>query len=442
MNQVIAVFGMEPMIWLRTPGTVWIALFVICLWRWTGVNMMYYLSGLQQIPEDLYESAIVDGASSMQKFRYVTLPLLKPTTVYVLTISIFGGMAMFSESFMLFNGNKSPNNVGTTLVGMLYRMGFEQNQLGIASAIGVVFLAIVLAVNAVQLIFNGFSKRRNADVDDKEKQNDFYLAFYLFVIVAAITLLPLALLAVSSLRPGSDLMRYGLNFSIDWANANLDEYRLLFSGKNNYFIWYRNSLIITVVQVGLALFLSACVGYGFAMYDFRFKNTIFVCVLLVMMVPTEVILLPLYRLILGFGLTNSMWGVILPYIVVPMLIFFFRQYLSGISKEFVEAARVDGCSEYGIFMKIIMPLMKPSFAAMGIYQGMSSWNNFLWPMIVINDIDKITLPVGLQSLLSPYGNNYDILIAGSCFAIIPILILFVCFQRYFIEGMTAGGVKG
>ena len=261
------------------------------------------------------------------------------------------------------------------------------------------------------------------------------LLMIFFIAVAVITLLPLALLAVSSLRPGSDLMRYGLNFSIDWANANLHEYQMLFSGQNNYFVWYRNSLVITVVQVTLALLLSACVGYGFAMYDFKFKNAIFVCVLLVMMVPTEVILLPLYRLISGMKLTNSMWG-------VPMLIFFFRQYLSGISKEFVEAARVDGCTEYGIFARIIVPLMKPSFAAMGIYQGMSSWNNFLWPMIVINDIDKITLPVGLQSLLSPYGNNYDILIAGSCFAIIPILILFICFQRYFIEGMTAGGVKG
>lgn len=268
------------------------------------------------------------------------------------------------------------------------------------------------------------------------------LLMIFFIAVAVITLLPLALLAVSSLRPGSDLMRYGLNFSIDWANANLHEYQMLFSGQNNYFIWYRNSLVITVVQVTLALLLSACVGYGFAMYDFKFKNAIFVCVLLVMMVPTEVILLPLYRLISGMKLTNSMWGVILPYTVVPMLIFFFRQYLSGISKEFVEAARVDGCTEYGIFARILMPLMKPSFAAMGIYQGMSSWNNFLWPMIVINDINKITLPVGLQSLLSPYGNNYDILIAGSCFAIIPILILFICFQRYFIEGMTAGGVKG
>lgn len=159
MNQLIARFGMEPIIWLRKPGTVWLALFLICLWRWTGVNMMYYLSGLQQIPEDLYESATVDGASAFQQFRYVTLPLLKPTTVYVLTISIFGGMAMFSESFILFNGNKSPNNVGTTLVGMLYRMGFEQNQIGIASAIGVIFLVIVLLINAVQLIMNGFFKK-------------------------------------------------------------------------------------------------------------------------------------------------------------------------------------------------------------------------------------------------------------------------------------------
>lgn len=263
-----------------------------------------------------------------------------------------------------------------------------------------------------------------------------------FIIVAAITLLPLALLFVSSLRPGSDLMRYGLNFNIDWATANLNEYKLLFSGQNNYFIWYKNSLLITVVQVALALLLSAFVGYGFAMYDFKGKNAIFMCVLLVMMVPTEVILLPLYRLITKMHLINSMWGIILPYCVVPMLIFFFRQYLSGIPRDFLDAARVDGCTEYGIFFRIMVPLMKPSFAAMGIYQGMSSWNNFLWPMIVINDINKTTLPVGLQGLLSPYGNNYDILIAGSCFAIIPILILFICFQQYFIEGMTAGGVKG
>ncbi len=266
--------------------------------------------------------------------------------------------------------------------------------------------------------------------------------FAFFVLAAVITLLPIALLVTASLRPGQELMRNGLNFNIDWMQANLHEYKLLFSGENNYFTWYKNSLIITVMQTALALILSSFVAYGFAMYEFRFKNVFFMLVLLVMMVPTEVILLPLYRLIIGMKLMNTRTGIVLPYIVIPMLIFFFRQYLSGIPKDFLDAARVDGCSEYGIYVRIMLPLMKPAFAAMGIYEGMARWNNFLWPMIVTNSITKITLPVGLQSLLSPYGNNYDILIAGSCFAIIPILILFICFQKYFIEGMTAGGVKG
>lgn len=160
MNQVIGLFGMEPIVWLRRVVPVWIALLLLCIWRWTGVNMMYYLSGLQQIPGDLYESAEIDGASSMQQFRYITLPLLKPTTVYVLTISIFGGMAMFTESYLLFNGNNSPNNVGLTVVGYLYRMGLTQNNIGLGSAIGVVLLLIVLVINVIQLIINGtFSKK-------------------------------------------------------------------------------------------------------------------------------------------------------------------------------------------------------------------------------------------------------------------------------------------
>lgn len=155
MNQVLGFFGKDPMVWLRNPVTVWITLFLLCTWRWTGVNMMYYLSGLQQIPEDLFEASDIDGANSLQRFRYITLPLLKPTTVYVLTISIFGGMAMFAESYILFNGNKTPNNVATTIVGYLYRMGLEQNNIGIASAIGVVLLMIVMGINIIQLFMNG-----------------------------------------------------------------------------------------------------------------------------------------------------------------------------------------------------------------------------------------------------------------------------------------------
>lgn len=277
-----------------------------------------------------------------------------------------------------------------------------------------------------------------------DKRNRLATVFLLlfFLLVAAVTLVPLAVLFVASLRPGADLLRYGLNFSIDFNTASLSNYVALFTGQNTYFTWYNNSLVITVVQVVLALFLSACVGYGFAMYNFKGKNVLFTCVLIIMMIPMEVIMLPLYRLTIAMGTIDSMWGIILPHLAVPMLIFFFRQYLSGLPKDFLDAGRVDGCTEYGIFARIMMPLMAPSFAAMGIFQGMTSWNNFLWPMIVIRSADKITLPVGLQSLITPYGNNYDLLIAGSCFAVIPILILFFCFQQYFIDGMTAGGVKG
>jgi len=159
MNQVISVLGKDSIVWLRNPATVWIALILLCMWRWTGVNMMYYLSGLQQIPVDLYESAQIDGASRWKQFCFITLPLLKPTTIYVLTITIFAGMTMFTESFILFNGNNSPNNVGTTVVGYLYRMGLQQNNVGLACAIGVVLIVMVMIINMIQLIFNGTFKK-------------------------------------------------------------------------------------------------------------------------------------------------------------------------------------------------------------------------------------------------------------------------------------------
>jgi arabinosaccharide transport system permease protein len=141
-------------------------------------------------------------------------------------------------------------------------------------------------------------------------------------------------------------------------------------------------------------------------------------------------------------LINTYAGVIIPFVVAPMPIFFFRQYASGMPKDFLDAGRMDGCSEYGIFFRIMMPLMAPAFGAMAILQAMGSWNNFLWPLIVLRTNEMLTLPIGLSTLLTPYGNNYDILIAGSVLAILPILILFVFFQRYFVSGLTVGGVKG
>ena len=268
------------------------------------------------------------------------------------------------------------------------------------------------------------------------------LMLLLFIVIAALTLLPFVSIALASLRPGTELMRQGLGLNLDFSKMTLANYEYLFKGDHDYLIWFINSIKLTVVQTVLTLVVSAFVAYGFAMYDFRGKNLLFTCVLLVMMIPIEIIILPLYKLVISLKLIDTVWGIILPGIAGPLPIFFFRQYLSGIPRDFLDAARVDGCTEYGIFFRIIMPLMKPSFAAMGIFVGMNSWNSLLWPMIVLRSSEKFTLPIGLTALINPYRNNYDLLLSGSVFAVIPILILFLAFQKQFIAGMTAGGVKG
>ena len=159
MNQLMAFLGKTPIAWLKTKWTAWIALLLLCMWRWTGVNMLYFLSGLKAIDGSIYESADIDGANAVQKFWYLTLPLIKPTTIYVVTISVYAGLAMFLESFMLWNGNSSPKNIGLTIVGYLYKRGIEKNDLGYACAVGMVLMIIALIINIIQLVATGTFKK-------------------------------------------------------------------------------------------------------------------------------------------------------------------------------------------------------------------------------------------------------------------------------------------
>lgn len=159
MNSFLALFGVEPTKFLKDAEWSMAALLILACWRWTGVNMLYYLSGLKNIDNDYYEAASIDGASAWQKFRSITMPLLKPTTIYVTTISVYAGLAMFTESLMMFNGNNSPKNIGLTIVGYLYRQGIEKNKLGYAAAVGIVLLVIAMIINLTQLKFSGMFKK-------------------------------------------------------------------------------------------------------------------------------------------------------------------------------------------------------------------------------------------------------------------------------------------
>ena len=271
-----------------------------------------------------------------------------------------------------------------------------------------------------------------------------------FIILCILFLIPLYALLLGTFKGGAELFVSGLNLNPTLELLHTKAWRYLFTGvmsngeynPHDYFLWYKNSLMVVLVQGSLTLLLSSMVAYGLAKYNFKGKNVIFMCVLMVMMVPLEILMLPMYTQVNAMGLRNSYAGVMLPFLVSMSAVFFFRQFLSGIPYEMIEAGRIDGCTEYGVFFRIIVPVMKPAYASMAVLTGMGAWNALLWPMLVLSDMKKYTIPIGLNTLWSPYGNNYDLMITGSCFAILPLLLIYLFAQKFIVEGMTAGAVKG
>jgi arabinosaccharide transport system permease protein len=159
-NQIVGVFGIKPLAWLQTGAPAMFALVVLCVWRWLGVNVIYFLSGLQSIPDELFEAADIDGANALHKFTKITIPSLKPVIIYVVTISVYGGFAMFAESFAYWS-YRSPGDIGLTLVGYIYSTAFNSADFGLASAVGVTLLLLIMTVNLIQLMLFGFFKKES-----------------------------------------------------------------------------------------------------------------------------------------------------------------------------------------------------------------------------------------------------------------------------------------
>ena len=278
---------------------------------------------------------------------------------------------------------------------------------------------------------------------NKRKAPLSFLATALMIIWAFIAMLPFAFMFSSSLKPGEEMLLKGLSLSIEPGVSSFSNYNALNTYRDGiYWQWYKSSVIIMVLQTVIGLFFGSMVGYGLAMYNFKGRNLIFTLVLVVMMIPFEILLLPLYRMLIRAKLVDNYFGVILPYLVPPFMIFFFRQYVLGLPKELLEAGRIDGCTDYGVFFRIMVPIMIPAFGAMTILSGMNSWNNLLWPMIVLSTNEKFTIPIGMGTTITPYGNAYDVLMPGAVMAVVPIIIIYLCAQKTFIAGLTAGSVKG
>jgi multiple sugar transport system permease protein len=252
-----------------------------------------------------------------------------------------------------------------------------------------------------------------------------------------LVILPFVWMIFSAFKTESEVMQ--IPPTLFPKTFTLDNLRNLFDNMN-FAVYLRNTL--TVVLFSFAgLFLNAMAGFGFAKYKFKGKDKLFYLVLATMMIPGQVTMIPVYLLLNYMHLTNTMIGIVLPGLVGAFGIFLFRQFMSTIPDELLEATRLDGASEWRTFLQIVIPISKPILAVQAILTFIAGWNSFLWPLIIANDEKLYTLSVGLSLLKGQYAGNYALQMAGSAFMVVPIIIIFIFFQKHIIENYSISGMK-
>ncbi len=206
--------------------------------------------------------------------------------------------------------------------------------------------------------------------------------------------------------------------------------------------WYLNSIVVAVITTFLTLFFASTSGYAFARIRFPGRDIIFWAIIGTMAIPGVITIIPTYILLRTLGLTDTLQGLIIPFMVTAFGIFLMRQFFTSIPVELEEAARVDGAGRIRIFWVIVMPLARPALSALTIFTFMGRWNDFLMPLIIIGRSDLFTLPLGMSTFRGQYKTDWNLLMSGSILVMIPIVIIYVFFQRFFIEGISTTGLKG
>ncbi len=258
-------------------------------------------------------------------------------------------------------------------------------------------------------------------------------------LIAVIVLIPFLWMLSTSLKNKGALMQ----LPVQWIpeNPTLDAYAKVFS-RFPFFRAILNSFFITISYTVITILSSSMAAFAFTKIKFPYADAVFKLYLASMMIPTQVTMIPLFVVMNRLGLINTYPSVILPSLFRAFAVFMLVQQMRGIPNDYMEAAELDGAGLFRIYRTVILPLSKSSIATLTVTTFMESWNDYLWPLLMLNDKNKMTLTLALNSLNGQYGTEYNLLMAGSLISMIPIIIVYICAQKYFKEGLMAGGVKG
>jgi multiple sugar transport system permease protein len=261
----------------------------------------------------------------------------------------------------------------------------------------------------------------------------------LLVAAVCLTIFPLAWMVMASVMPAGEASAY----PISWvpSTLSLEHYRALFS-RLEIVRYIMNSALIAGAVTLISLVVNSMAGYAFAKLSFPGRERVFRGLVATLVVPGQVTMLPLFMLLKYLGLINSFWGVIVPGMASVFGIFLFRQYALSIPDSLLDAARIDGAGEWRIYRSIVLPLCKPILLTLAVFTFMGTWNDFMWPLVVLTDSRLHTLPVALANLSGEHVQDTELMMAGALLTVLPVIVLYALLQRYYIEGIMVGSIKG
>jgi ABC-type glycerol-3-phosphate transport system permease component len=258
----------------------------------------------------------------------------------------------------------------------------------------------------------------------------------IFIILSLLFVIPIYWMVISSMRPQSSI--FGANINLLPTGLSLDNYTRLFRD-TPFAKWFVNSATQSLGYATITVAVCAMAGYGLAKFRFRGRTVIFWTILASQMLPFQLLIVPLFIEIVRLGLVESYAAAVIPLAAHPIGLFFMRQYLLNFSDDLLAAGRVDGASEYRLFWSVVLPNIRPALATLFILFALDYWNNLLWPLIVFRQVEHMPLAVGLANMISQYKVSYDLLLAGSTLATLPVIGLFILFRRQFMAGTAVTG---
>jgi multiple sugar transport system permease protein len=280
---------------------------------------------------------------------------------------------------------------------------------------------------------------------EKKIKNPFWIvgksgAYTVLILGLVATLLPFFYIIVSSLKTDAELRQTPPDFFPQ--DATLKHYTTILTNENipierNVM----NSVIVSLARVVITLFTSSYAGYIFAKYHFKGKNLAFGVILIQIMIPFQVVMIPNYLLVVKFGLIDSLWALIVPTMVDAFGIFLMKQFIESLPAELMDAARIDGASEFGIYSRIVLPQMGPPLASLGIFTFMATWNDYLWPLIVLTTPENRTIPLLLVWFQTQYTSNQGLILAASILTLLPIFFVYIFVQRWIVDQATYSAFK-